>query len=744
MMGPLVTRVQTAPNPELIKTFIRVLFDYSEGWVAVRQFPEKGNPSEAPRTPFFPADSALAEYIVGEAKRAAGNGLALYVVPGTVSAPGKAKADDVIAMQTVLVDLDHGDVGSKRDHLAEHLGAPSLEVVSGGTTEQGQERLHLYWKLTESAVGTVVAAVCKLRSLIAAKVGGDPSFGSAHQPIRVAGSIYRKGGVERLVAIRDARSLEYELSEFAEKVAAMPALPGVGADPSAKAEKPTIDDVLKRPVREGGEDAWTRFQGASAAIGHYIRLVHDGRISSAEGWEAICQFNAAMLRPPWPLDRLKAEADRLWRVHVERHGPALQRQPEPPVAKIPAYRFGALLDDLSPMPPDIIAPRLLTPGGMLVLGGAPKVGKSDFLISLLVHMAAGEPFLGFAPPRALRVFYLQAEIQYHYLRERLQGMALPPAVLEAARENLVVTPKLRVLLDERGVALASAAITEHFPDASPDILCIDPIRNLFDGGPDSGGENDNSAMLFFLQARVEALRDAIAPDAGLILCHHTRKTQKKQLAEDPFMALSGASALRGFYTSGIVMHRPDEERSERRLEFELRNGPAIQPLTIDKRKGRWIVIDCQSERLVRKDFGEKLDAERGRKNDVILQVLCDEARLGRLYTALQFAESFENKAGLGGCTTIRERISVLATKGFVKFARDGAPFGLPNARSKFGYLCVEGMEFLGNTETIDPDTGEVAQQVISVLPSHYKSPLTGAVLEVENPYVWVYPEGETP
>ena len=36
-------------------------------------------------------------------------------------------------------------------------------------------------------------------------------------------------------------------------------------------------------------------------------------------------------------------------------------------------------------------------------------------------MAAGVAFLGFTPPRPLRVFYLQAEIQYHYLRERLTG-----------------------------------------------------------------------------------------------------------------------------------------------------------------------------------------------------------------------------------------------------------------------------------------------------------------------------------
>jgi hypothetical protein len=114
-----------------------------------------------------------------------------------------------------------------------------------------------------------------------------------------------------------------------------------------------------------------------------------------------------------------SEADRLWRLHVEKHGAALDRAERPPMTAMPAYRLGFLLDDTSPMPSDIIAPRVLTPGGMLVLGGAPKVGKSDFLIALLVHMAAGVPFLRFEPPRPLRVFYLQAEIQYHYLRERL-------------------------------------------------------------------------------------------------------------------------------------------------------------------------------------------------------------------------------------------------------------------------------------------------------------------------------------
>jgi hypothetical protein len=104
---------------------------------------------------------------------------------------------------------------------------------------------------------------------------------------------------------------------------------------------------------------------------------------------------------------------------------------------------------------------------------------------------------------------------------------------------------------------------------------------------------------------------------------------------------------------------------------------------------------------------------------VILQLLFDEAEAGRLYTALQFAESFENQAGLGGKDTIRERISVLS-------------------RSKFGYLCVEGMTFPTGEETADPDTGEIVPVRIPVLPSTYKCPQSGAALPVENPLVWVY------
>ncbi len=413
-----------------------------------------------------------------------------------------------------------------------------------------------------------------------------------------------------------------------------------------------------------------------------------------------------------------------------------------PQSKANAFSLGHMLGDTSPMPEDIIAPRVLTAAGMLVFGGAPKVGKSDFLLSWLVHMASGETFLSFVPPCPLRIFYLQAEIQYHYLRERLQQISLPADIIERAHENLVITPQLKLILNESGLATVTALIRKHFPDGL-DIIVIDPIRNVFDGGEAGANENDNNAMLFFLRDRVERLRDTVDPDAGVILVHHTRKLSKKQVEEDPFQALSGAGSLRGYYSSGMILFRPDESRPERRLISELRNGPALPIKVVDKQDGQWIEIDPSSERLVRQAYGEKLDAERVRKRDVILQTLFEEAKAGRVYTANQFAEAFESKVGLGGRATINERISVLATKGFIKFFKNPDEHDLPAfSRSKYGYLCVEGMQLGEAQDVIDDDTGEVTQTIHPLLPTHFKCRQTGAVLEVESPNVWIYHDEE--
>ena len=397
--------------------------------------------------------------------------------------------------------------------------------------------------------------------------------------------------------------------------------------------------------------------------------------------------------------------------------------------KLPSFTISELLSDISPMPQDLIFPRLLTPGGLLLIGGAPKVGKSDFLINFLIHMAAGESFLGLKPPRPLRIFYLQAEIGYHYMRERIKKLKVSKEIIRKASNNLVSTTNIQMILNDDGVDTVYKTIAHNFPNQKIDILCIDPIRNLFDGGAPGSSENDNNAMLFFLQNRIEKLRSMLNPDMGIILCHHTKKIKKKEVEEDPFQAFSGAGSLRSFYSSGLILHRPDELDSRINLYFELRNGSSIPRKIVEKENNKWVELNPYSERLIKQDYGSKLDAERHRKSDVVLDLIAEEALKGNLYTSNQFAEKFESKASLGGNKTIRERISVLATKGYIKFTNEATSLGYERCRSKYGLICVENMEFINSSGNKQ-----------SVLPTHFKCPNTGAALPVENNKIWVLHE----
>ena len=76
-------------------------------------------------------------------------------------------------------------------------------------------------------------------------------------------------------------------------------------------------------MREGGVDGVTRFDAISRVIGYWIRRGREGHVTPAAAWDEIVAYNEARIDPPWPLDRLQAEAERLWRARPreQRHRP---------------------------------------------------------------------------------------------------------------------------------------------------------------------------------------------------------------------------------------------------------------------------------------------------------------------------------------------------------------------------------------------------------------------------------------
>src|SRR3546814_11045217 len=101
-----------------------------------------------------------------------------------------------------------------------------MVVYSGGTTDSGHPKLHVYFALTEPTAET--ARVGRLRHVLAGKCGGDPAFQRITQIIRVPGTVHAKGGIARTVSIaQHDRKREYDLEDLAERVEELPPMPGV-------------------------------------------------------------------------------------------------------------------------------------------------------------------------------------------------------------------------------------------------------------------------------------------------------------------------------------------------------------------------------------------------------------------------------------------------------------------------------------------------------------------------------------
>jgi 5S rRNA maturation endonuclease (ribonuclease M5)/Fe2+ or Zn2+ uptake regulation protein len=407
------------------------------------------------------------------------------------------------------------------------------------------------------------------------------------------------------------------------------------------------------------------------------------------------------------------------------------------------YGTGHALDKTDPGPDDLVKSSILTPGGLCVIGGAPKTGKSDFLLAWLAHMSMGLEFLGMKTSRPLKIAYIQVEVRYHAICKRIQrtiqSMNVGSELVSLARQNLFFTPHMKITLDKNGIELMRRTILYHFDDAV-DVIAIDPMRYVFDGGKHDRTENDNSAMKTFLQERIDVLRDSVNSEAANILVHHTKKVDLEQLEENGFQALSGASALHGYFSTGILMYRPDPTLPDRKLVFELRDGDEpIAPKYVRKINGSWREVEHASQRLINQEHGCKIDAENRRKKDVILELIRFEASKGNIYTMNQFCEAFSNcSSGLGSPETVRRKLNVLATDGYVRFLNDGCSnYDLADpTHGGHGYLCVENMKYI--VTTLNKETGNTISHTHDVEPTHFKCRKSGKILPLEDKKTWQY------
>lgn len=324
-------------DPATVSRFLGKLFEFSDdGVVSLLGIGEKGTPQEGVYKKRVFTSQDQGSVIVDHVARWADMGVAAFFVPAAIKPAaviaGDVKEDKIAAFTSIVLDIDSGDVPAKARYAAAALGTPSMIVMSGGKTDTGNTKKHLYWLLDEPT--EKVARVGKLRKLLAAKVGGDQSFGRVTQVIRIAGSVHCKNGVASPVKLDHCSDATYSLEDLAEAIEAMQPMPGiepvqnlhtlpaVAGMMDFSPRQDTAQAALNRDVHAGG-DKLTRFSEFSKGAGLKISEARAGRegmtldraLQDMHGWNAMHNIDR------WPDERIETEFRGLLKKDVATRGP---------------------------------------------------------------------------------------------------------------------------------------------------------------------------------------------------------------------------------------------------------------------------------------------------------------------------------------------------------------------------------------------------------------------------------------
>lgn len=189
--------------------------------------------------------------------------------------------------------------------------------------------------------------------------------------------------------------------------------------------------------------------------------------------------------------------------------------------------------------------------GTYLFVGAPKVGKSFFMLQLAYHISTGTQLWEY-PVRKGSVLYLALEDNYHRLQERLYRMF--------GTDN---TPDLHFSVSAHQLGKGLAAQLGGFVQEHRDtrLIIIDTLQKVREIGGESYSYSNDYEIITQLK------RFADSTGICLLLVHHTRK----QKSEDTFDMISGTNGLLGAADGAFILHKEKRTSSKAFLEISGRD-----------------------------------------------------------------------------------------------------------------------------------------------------------------------------
>ena len=230
----------------------------------------------------------------------------------------------------------------------------------------------------------------------------------------------------------------------------------------------------------------------------------------------------------------------------------------------------------------------LLPQGITILGGAPKIGKSWWVLDICIRIAKGESVWGM-PTTKGTTLYLCLEDTLRRVQERLC------LITDDVPSNAFFATAAHTLAE--GLCDEIYAFVKEHPDTV--LVAIDTFQIVRNGGVDTSYGNDYDEI-----RQMKQLADEL--NISLLLVHHLRK----QGDSDPFNKLTGTTGIVGAVDTAFVLDKSKRNADsatlyctgrdveDRQLELQFSKKDFVWKMLRDSMENREMLLPKEMELLI--------------------------------------------------------------------------------------------------------------------------------------------------
>lgn len=545
-----------------------------------------------------------------------------------------AKEANVLSAPAVSVELDSRPQEGL-EALQAILGVPTCVVASGGVW-QGQDKLHLHWRLTKPASGPDLPMLKKVRRLATDIVAADPTNVPVNHPLRWPGSWHTKGEPRFCRIVDDNPDAEINLYEAYVKLKAAADEMGLQEDVSEeldvegfKTKEPWSGDALhaaaeriENPEHEIREHDWHHMNKVMMAFFDASHASEDGLAAFNEFSSKHSKHNLDYNDARWShmktspptrtsagtLVRLARQTDPSF--HKKLGDPALYIEGEPPKQSlsnkdakpgedkpIKLFNLTSFNDAAASALNEYAKPLikgLLDQQAMTVLYGESNAGKTFVAMDMAYHIAKGVNWNDMRTAH-FPVLYVAAE---GGLGAKRRAAALAHKYGACDDFHFLMHPVnlLRADADLEPLIATIAATGLHFG-----LVVIDTLSRAMGGG-DENAPTDMGVMVKHLD------KVRLASQAHMLVVHHSGKDRAK--------GARGHSSLRAATDTEIeIANREILVTKQRDLDGSFARAFDLEVIELGKDGDGDPITSC-TVRLLRRDE-ETVGVPTPRENDVL-------------------------------------------------------------------------------------------------------------------------------